>query len=73
LTKDQYPSLLISNTIDRLQTTRYYTKLDIKDVYHKMQIRKGEEGKIPFGMRYELFEYTVMPAGLANAPGTFQR
>jgi len=31
-----------------------------------------EEEKTAFRCRYGLFEYTVMPFGLCNAPGTFQ-
>ena len=32
----------------------------------------GEEWKTAFRCRYGLFEYTVMPFGLCNAPGTLQ-
>ena len=31
--KDRYLLLLISEPLDRLQTAKYYTKLDIKDTY----------------------------------------
>ncbi len=32
----------------------------------------GEEWKTVFRCHYRLFEYTMMPFGLCNAPGTFQ-
>jgi len=33
---------------------------------------EGEEWKTAFRCQYGLFEYTIMPFGLCNAPGTFQ-
>jgi Reverse transcriptase (RNA-dependent DNA polymerase) len=35
-------------------------------------VAPGEKWKTAFRCRYGLFEYTVMPYGLCNAPGTFQ-
>ena len=71
--KDRYPLPLIGEALDRLSTAKYYTKLDIKDAYHNIRIRDGDEWKTAFKTRYGLFEYTVMPFGLTNAPATFQR
>ena len=69
---DRYPLPLIGEALDRLSTAKYYTKLDIKDAYHNIRIRNGDEWKSGFKTRYGLFEYTVMPFGLTNAPATFQ-
>ena len=71
--KDRYPLPLIGEALDRLSTAKYYTQLDIKDPYHNIRIRKGDEWKTGFKTRYGLFEYTIMPFGPTNAPGTFQR
>lgn len=70
--KNRYPLPLIGETMDRLAGATIYTQLDLRDAYHRIRIRKGDEWKTAFRTRYGHFEYTVMPFGLANAPATFQ-
>jgi len=70
--KNRYPLPLISETLDRLVGAKVFTKLDLKDAYHRLRIREGDEWKTAFRTRYGHFEYLVMPFGLANAPATFQ-
>jgi len=71
--KDRYPLPLIGEALDRLQTAKYYTKLDIKDAYHNVRIKRGDEWKTTFTTKYGTYEYLVMPFGLTNAPAAFQR
>lgn len=70
--KNRYPLPLISETLDRLAGANLFTKLDLRDAYHRIKIRVGDEWKTAFRTRYGHFEYQVMPFGLANAPATFQ-
>jgi hypothetical protein len=49
-----------------------FTKLNLRDAYHRLWIKEGDEWKTAFKTRYSLFEYMVIPFSLANAPATFQ-
>ena len=69
--KNRYLLPLIGETIDRLSGAKIFMQLDLKDAYHRIRIRKGDEWKTVFRIRYSHFEYTVMPFGLANVPATF--
>jgi len=70
--KNQYPRPLIGELLERISKAKYFSKFDVRDGYNRLRMAPGEEWKIAFRCRYGLFEYTVMPFGLCNAPGTFQ-
>lgn len=70
--KNRTPLPLVGETLDRLRRAKRFTKLDLKDAYHRIRIRSGDEWKTAFRTRYGHFEYCVLPFGLSNAPATFQ-
>jgi hypothetical protein len=70
--KNRYPLPLISETLDRLRDAQVFTSLDLRNAYHRVRIRPGDEWKTAFRTRYGHYEYQVMPFGLSNAPATFQ-
>jgi len=71
--KDRHPLPLIREALDRLGGAKYFTKLDIKDAYHNIRIREGDEWKTTFSTKLGTDEYLVMPFGLCNALAAFQR
>jgi len=70
---NKYPLPLMSELRDRVAGATIFTKLDLKDGYHLIRIKKGDEWKTVFRTRYGQYAYKVMPFGLVNAPTTFQR
>ena len=70
--KNRYPLLLISKLLDRIKGAKYFTKIDVRDAFNRLQIALGHEYKTAFHTRYGHFEYLVMPFGLTGAPGSFQ-
>ncbi|TWW62587.1 Retrovirus-related Pol polyprotein from transposon 17.6 [Takifugu flavidus] len=70
--KNKYPLPLMSSTFEPLTHARVFTKLDLRNAYHLVRIRKGDEWKTAFNTHLGHFEYLVMPFGLSNAPAVFQ-
>ncbi|KAL0149320.1 hypothetical protein M9458_055358, partial [Cirrhinus mrigala] len=70
--KNTYPLPLISSAFERLQGASIFTKLDLRNAYHLVRIRRGDEWKTAFNTPRGHFEYLVMPFGLSNSPGVFQ-
>jgi RNase H-like domain found in reverse transcriptase/Reverse transcriptase (RNA-dependent DNA polymerase) len=70
--KNSYPLPLISEIMDKLKGTKYFTKLDVRWGYNNIRIRKGDEWKAAFKTNKGLFEPTVMFFAMCNSPATFQ-
>jgi hypothetical protein len=70
--KNRYPLPLIQELMDTLQGSRWFTKFDVREGFHRIRIKEGHEWMTAFKTRFGLYEYTVMPFGLTNAPATFQ-
>lgn len=70
--KNRYALPLVTEIMDRVTGSTYFSKIDVKDAYYRIRIKEGDEWKTAFRTRYGHFEYLVMPFGLTNAPATFQ-
>lgn len=71
--KDRYPLPLIDETLDRLRKAKIFTKLDIRQAFHRIRMNPESEDLTTFRTRYGTYKYKVLPFGLTNGPATFQR
>ena len=70
--KNRFPLPLIPEMLDRLNHAKVFIKLDLRNAYHQVRVREGDEWKTAFRCREGHFEYTVCPQGPTNAPAMFQ-
>ncbi|TWW58269.1 Retrovirus-related Pol polyprotein from transposon 17.6 [Takifugu flavidus] len=67
--KNRYPLPLIASAFELLQGAMVFTKLDLRNAYHLVRIREGDEWETAFNTPTGHYEYLVVPFGLTNAPG----
>lgn len=62
----------MSSAFKVLQGAGVFTKLDLRNAYHLVCIKEGDEWKMAFNTPLALFEYWVLPFELVNALEVFQ-
>ena len=71
--KDTYPLPQIKDILENMIGARIFSKLDLHKAFHQIYIDPKDREKTAFITNKGLYEYNLMPFGLANAPSVFQR
>lgn len=70
---DSYPLPNITDILDQLGHSQYFSTLDLASGYHQIPMDPMDRHKTAFTTPYGFVEYTRMPFGLKSAGSSFQR
>ena len=71
--KDCHPLPRIDTILDSLAGAQWFSTLDLKSGYWQVALEPADREKSAFCLDRGLWQFTVMPFGLCNAPSTFER
>ena len=70
---DSYPLHNITDILDQLGQSKYFTIIDLQSGYHQIPMDPKDAQKTGFSTEEGHFQFSRMPFGLKTAPATFQR
>ncbi len=70
--KNRYSLFFINENLNKLFETKIFIKLNVKDVFHRIKVRKENEWKTTFKCRFDHYQYKMMLFELTNSLITFQ-
>jgi hypothetical protein len=73
LKKNIYPLPLISETLDRFRKAKLFTKLDVRNAFHRIRMNPGSEEITIFRTRFSQYKYQIFLFELTGGLSIFQR
>lgn len=73
IVKDRYPLPLIEDCLDRLQGSKYFSTIDLKDGFFHVPIDESSCKYTAFIVPDGHYEFLKVPFGLCNSPAIFQK
>ena len=71
--RDSFPLPRISECLDGLEGSRFYSALDLNQAYFQVELEEESKEKASFSTTKGHWSYEVLPMGLANSVATFCR
>ena len=71
--EEQVPAAADGRAVRPRGRARASSRIDLRNGFHQIAIRPEDREKTAFRTRLGHYEYTVLPMGLCNAPGTFMQ
>lgn len=71
--KDAYPMRNMNEIFHRLQKSKFFSIIDLKDAYFQVPLKENSRNYTAFRTPKGLFRFKVVPFGLKNAPFTMSR
>ncbi|KMQ86687.1 retroelement polyprotein, partial [Lasius niger] len=69
----KYPFPIIEDHLDKLYGKKIFTKLDLKDGFHQIDIHPEHTKYFSFATPTGQYEFVKMPSGYCEAPAEFQK
>jgi putative transposase len=71
--KDYSPLPWINNTLVTLTRAKWFSALHLKSGYWQVELHLDDKEKTAFSTSHGLWQFTVIPFGLCNAPSKSKR